>query len=358
MGVAIDTATYRADFVDRVMEPMSVRFVDLMVKSSNKAGDRLFPIGWSGHHVSHDMQHVARRAEMFTATEEMCDLVQHAAESLPPQTLEFSDLPAEEGWLYLPKPLVITDVRQLKIPISFVMWSRRISGYDGVEVAPDLYDPSDSVVMWAFVRLGDPNDPLMDGASPDQVRKMAQDTPYASLTHVQTVAFGRYAWKFVDDVPGSRENVDQVMRSMHDLSEFVQVPGEVSKFRGQTGAGAEVTVEADPLVQFLFAYWHFVKSELADVNEETLPRQLRRQFARKEIPTGPISVVRLRKRRSEAGDGEWSLTYRHVRRGHWRRQWYGSKGSKYQRWIWIAPTIVGPDDAPLVERDVVNLLVQ
>ena len=48
--------------------------------------------------------------------------------------------------------------------------------------------------------------------------------------------------------------------------------------------------------------------------------------------------------------------YRHswVVRGHWRRQWYPSRGE--HRPLWIAPHLAGPEDAPLIGGDRVNVL--
>jgi hypothetical protein len=40
------------------------------------------------------------------------------------------------------------------------------------------------------------------------------------------------------------------------------------------------------------------------------------------------------------------------------RQWYGSGENRYQQHIWIAPTIVGPEEGELRVREVVNLIQQ
>lgn len=47
----------------------------------------------------------------------------------------------------------------------------------------------------------------------------------------------------------------------------------------------------------------------------------------------------------------------HVRwtvRGHWRRQWYPSRGE--HRPVWIHPHVKGPSDAPLHTSETVHLL--
>lgn len=357
MNLGLSTAMARSDFVAKVMNPIAVRAVDGMVVSSNRAKDRLFPPGWNGEMVSADMQRVARRAELFTMSKEMFGLIQHAAELLPPQTIEMTDLPSDDGWIALPVPFEIEDVRRDKIPLVHVMWSRRLGGHPGVKFAPGADHEEEGVVVWSFVDFRDPSDDLVKHLKKaGTFDKIAMAVPRAALTHVQTMAFGRTCWKLLNDVPGSRANVDQTMQSLHDVQE-VEFDGRVG--HGITMNGSKVEVVADPLVQFLTAFWHFCQSELTETERDPLPRHFRKALRRMEMPDGPVSVVVLRRKKGEShGDGGWELQYRHLRRGHWRKQWYGSGAGKYQRHIWIAPTVVGPEDKPLIERDVVNLVVR
>ncbi len=64
----------------------------------------------------------------------------------------------------------------------------------------------------------------------------------------------------------------------------------------------------------------------------------------------PVTVVQLRRRESlpHGNQASWSLSYRYMRRGFWRKQ--------FQREIWIAPTMVGDESLPFNKRSVVNVV--
>ncbi|HEY7822650.1 MAG TPA: hypothetical protein VIG24_07460, partial [Acidimicrobiia bacterium] len=115
----------------------------------------------------------------------------------------------------------------------------------------------------------------------------------------------------------------------------------------------------------LAAFLKLVNEELVTHNEPartakpTRRRAERTAFRRGE--PGTVQIIHLRKTRpdsdtrEETGTGR-KLTTRHLRRGHWahRRckchppvdeEGYG------RHLTWVRPTIVGPDDAPLVAPD-------
>ena len=81
----------------------------------------------------------------------------------------------------------------------------------------------------------------------------------------------------------------------------------------------------------------------------------RAQRDRREPPT--VRVVRIRHAENRPSiDDENTVRYR-VRwtvRGHWRRQWYPSRGD--HRPVWINPHVKGPDGAPLHTGETVHLL--
>src|SRR6188768_850824 len=111
-------AEMRADFIERGMAPMHVSFCNAMVRSSRLQGDGLFPYAWSGEQVADDMVRQMRMAEMWSATPEMFDLIHHAAKSMPPQVLMREDLPTPVGFLHLPVPLWVNDIRGERLPIT------------------------------------------------------------------------------------------------------------------------------------------------------------------------------------------------------------------------------------------------
>jgi hypothetical protein len=355
MNLPKETAELRADLWDRGRGSAHVDILNNMVMSTRMMGDDLFPPDWSGRMVAHDIAETAKRCELFTMTKEMFDLVNHASRSLPPQTLDVFDLPCDEGFLHLPKPLNIVDVRGNAIPIREVMWSRRTLGRLNRAAAKNLAE-GEGVVVWEFVRVGDSLDPLTRTMQRKDLAMLMADVPRSSLMHVQTVGFGHLAWSIRNPrADGTRGEVYGPMQSLHD--------GTVLKDHGdgtydvRTMDGKIVLVAPDSKVQFLKAFFHFVQSELSSNERFDVPKVTQKYLRRLEMPMSPVSVVSLRRRQKTDPTGNgWELSYRYLRRGHWRKQWYGSGERKYQRHIWIAPTVVGPDDAPFRERDVVNMV--
>jgi hypothetical protein len=68
---------------------------------------------------------------------------------------------------------------------------------------------------------------------------------------------------------------------------------------------------------------------------------------------GDIVYVTLRRARQKPGGGdsdpEFEYSHRFMVSGHWRHQWYPSKGEHHL--IWVDPFIKGPEDRPLIIKD-------
>ena len=356
-SIVAQTADARADFVERSDTPLNHRIIDAMIAESRAGNGNLMPPGWSADDFIADTVLSARAAELFTCTPEMFDLIGHAAQSLPPQTLDRYDLPAMNGWLHLPTPLVIDDTRGDPIAITDILWSERTLGRDGVSPGRGIPSHARGILIHAFTPTGDPSDPLVGRMDPAMLRRLMAETPKASLVHTQTVAFGRLSWALAaGDGTALAVRDAYALASLHD-GEVVEEHGGEYLVRTQSGHTAKV--RPDPFVQFMKTYFHFVKSELAAIDRADIPRSMRRWMKQLDMPMGAVSVIRLRRHAytGTAGEGR-ALTYRYVRRGHWRRQWYGAGDGRYQRHIWIAPTIVGPGDGPLRVRDAVNAVVR
>jgi len=368
-GIPQQCAELRADFIEKGAAPMHVAFANAMVASSLRQGDDLFPPDWSGAQVAHDMVRQMRLAEMWSATPEMFDLIHHASKSMPPQVLMREDLPSPVGFLYLPVPLSIQDIRGERLRVHGVLWSERELGHPGKSPGWRMPDIARGIVIHMFTRMFDRDDPLLRVMPAKERGHVIANSPILSLYHCMSVAFGQKTWDVdtsghsgtpqekADDarrVMGSRK-----MRSLHD-GEVIEVADD-GAWLIRTESGDVLKAVADPTVQFLSAYFHFVKSELTTLDRERTPKASAKFFRRLGMPDSPVTVVRLRRHAhsDETGRGT-PLSYRYVRRGFWRQQWYGSvaRGDRHQRSIWINPTLVGPDDGPLRIRDVVNLVQQ
>lgn len=363
-GLPQVTAERRADFVERAADPDHVRVMAGFVQSSRQAGDDLFPREWNGRQVVADMQLQARIAELWTLTPEMMDLVAHAALSLPPQTIDREDLPSTHGWLHLPVPFEEVDVRGDVLRISDVLWAEMSLGRVGEPQGPGIPPVGRGVCMYMFSDLLDADDRLVQQLPADLLLRARTGTPRASLVHAATIGFGHAPWSFEGLPDGPQMSgeerakvIRRLARSMHDVASAEL--REDGRYVVTTGGGHRLLARPDPLWQFMATYWHFVDSKLTDLDREVPPRSTGRWLRRLNMPNGPVTVIRLRRRPHgpETGEG-WKLTYRYVRRGFWRQQWYGSGERRFQKAIWIAPTIVGPEDGELRIRDVVNTVVR
>ena len=97
---------------------------------------------------------------------------------------------------------------------------------------------------------------------------------------------------------------------------------------------------------------------VTDTTTAVLARGERRRAQREGRGTPTVRVVRIRHPENRPGPGDLEAERRYrVRwtvRGHWRRQWYPSRGG--HRPVWINPHIKAPDGAPLHHSDTVHLL--
>jgi hypothetical protein len=118
--------------------------------------------------------------------------------------------------------------------------------------------------------------------------------------------------------------------------------------------------------KFLAAFCTLVNHKLSNVDQENVPRYVRRRAARAGHPmTEPSTVrlVRLRETRhhsdvdpdAEAKHVEWS--HRWMVDGHWAWRACGPKSSQ-RRLVFVVPYVKGPSDKPLVIKEKVRTWVR
>lgn len=94
--------------------------------------------------------------------------------------------------------------------------------------------------------------------------------------------------------------------------------------------------------------WLLMRQPLADVTVAEVDRAARRRAHRDGHEPAPVRVIALRRPAGHSGTGEgrdWH--HRWIVRGHWRNARVGV-GREQTRPVWIAPHIKGPEDAPLL----------
>lgn len=124
------------------------------------------------------------------------------------------------------------------------------------------------------------------------------------------------------------------------------------------------TNEADDtcrLLSILYATWTLMQQEsIAQLVVQPVDKKIAKAYGHRQQIPPTVLVVTLRVRRPPSGmpheKGESSREYHHqwIVSGHWRNQPYGPGRSEYRK-RWIAPYTKGPEDAPLLVKDRVNL---
>lgn len=352
MGNAITVAARRTDLVEKAMNDLHQAVIDGHSNTAKRRGDYSFSsFGYTTERFCLDMQQTAARAELFTASTDMQELAETIARELPAQSFELFDLPTDHGYLHLPTPFVVRDIRAEPLHVTTIMWSRRTS------TTKETGRKVEGFALWMFTDMGGPDDPLVGQLTPDAIDQLVMNCPTDSFLAWHFIQFGKDLWTYEDTDQGSRDNYD---RWKEQQDESTYTPNGDGSFTCTTPNGATVIRRPDPLLQFLQTYWLLCQSELTDMEQEPLPRQFKRAMERKQMPSGPVTVVVLRKKRSgvKGVGGGWTLEYRYVRRAHTRLQWYGSGDAKFQKRILIAPCVVGPDGAPWRQTPVVNVLAR
>lgn len=128
-------------------------------------------------------------------------------------------------------------------------------------------------------------------------------------------------------------------------------------------AMAEIAADApEAIVRSLAAAWLLMgQPTLVDTSTERPDRAVRKAYARQGRPDPEVTLVDLRRQYvpqdRDGGEGEQGgRRYRHrfVVSGHWRDQPYGPERA-LRRKTWIPAYIKGPDGAPMLTSEKVNV---
>lgn len=121
---------------------------------------------------------------------------------------------------------------------------------------------------------------------------------------------------------------------------------------------AELPAQLSTVLRALFAAWQLMaQPTISDRTAAPMNRGIARSYARAGRPRPEVTLVSLRHiYRSDPTDDSTDRQYRHrwVVRGHWRQQTHGPQHSLRRR-TWIPAYVKGPDGAPLLARERVNV---
>lgn len=247
------------------------------------------------------------QAEPVWVSHDICQLVDHARDSMQPEVVLPTDLFAPVGFALLAESLHWRDRHAEDFGIKAMSWMP-------IRFSETQHMGSGGV--WVSMFTADED---------DASREFRKSNPLARLTliHSFAVEYNTRGWDWLDDDDEGAQRL--------------------------AGLGREQWT----MVQTL---WR-IGAQVARVPLKA-PRQARRERARLGLENREnVTVVRLRKveylvsrKEEEEGSGR-HLTKRHLVRGHWRNQPYGPQEAKVHRQIWIAPYVKGPEDGELKLTD-------
>ena len=285
--------------------------------------------GASTHGVSPDHRRLMEHTIMVTGTtywvqRDMVALIEHAARSMPEQTLLATDLPARRGFALLESPVLIADVHGKVCNVSAYSWA----------VLPNTDAPDGGVLISIYSDTHDER---------DQYHKGNGAVGYP----VRLVLLSENAFRFGEHI------TDQSF----DSSESGGIDN-INVGEGLTmncaGMGAD-TMRA--FVAMPKTLWTLLGQRLTQADHVAPERAARRRLEKAGSPLADkrIVTVKLRLAAPHAADGDQDAeharrdwTHRWIVSGHWRNQWHPS--IRQHRVQWISPYTKGPDDKPLVLR--------
>jgi hypothetical protein len=299
-----------------------------------------------GFHAApaHDEETVARwtrtlaGAELFYVAEALSTLTRHAAESLTGYHLHPEDLPADTGLLVFADPLRDTGAPDPDgLPINLITWTP-MAGSIVIEFwTPTWYqDPSPQRAVGfpipGIARILHENRNKIPGhLRPPHI------LPTHGFMYQRAIAlpFGG---------PVDVDHVGERLRREHTC----QSPDICALC-----AGASWDRDTARLQRLIVPAWLLMGQTI------TVETPIRR--APPGAEQAAVRYVELRAAKSpprepDAGHESGKRLYVHswVVRGHWRRQWFPSRGE--HRPIWIHAHLAGPDGAPLIGGERVNVL--
>jgi hypothetical protein len=243
-----------------------------------------------------------KTADTFAVTTDMVSLVEHAATTMPVETVERADPPCLNGFVYLESPFRLIDDAGRGHPQRALHW----------------VVSADEIRVVCYRRRDD----YADGEAPL--------SPAEEGVLPRLLVGIEWVWRFGDPSFGG-----QAMGTNPDVPQ---------------------------VARFLKALWAISAQRLATTEMARPDRQTARRAQRAGVVTaGVVKVVQLRRLEAAAADGvedarsvEWS--HRWIVNGHWRNQYLPSSGLHRQQWI--DPHVKGPEDLPLVVKPTVFHVVR
>lgn len=252
--------------------------------------------------VLEELRGTIGKAPTYYVSPMMCSVIEQNAEEIPNFELRSEDIPAESGFVYFGRPMNWAARDGSPVRIRALAWE--------VLRPMNFEDNKQRVSITWFVH----RDEIPDSIAADKNPKWKT---YTARWIIDTMTLWPVGWDW-----------------------------------SQVGEDARA----------MLTFWLVTNQKIGVPRGLAPDRRLRRQAERTLPNYGDIRVCYLRKRvpREQDAweypdtDGGPKYSHRFPVKGHWRNQWYPSEDR--HKPIWIAPFIKGPDDAPLIIKDTINVV--
>lgn len=250
--------------------------------------------------LNHRIKSTLSEADPIYVDEDMFALAEHAFENFNEEPLLPSDLITPNGFLYLPRPIMVPDIHNMTVGDRAFLW-RSVTFNRRNEDGSNANISAPGLAVFSFSHAKDKDDYWK---SQGELAKFSGNLLW--LNHVMS-------WVF-DDPPPPPDDV----------------PPEKSTSR------------------YLQALFRLMLQTISVKTVERASRPVRRRLEKEDWKNESIVVVTLRRPKTDTKPDEthsvdWS--HRWVVRGFWRNQWFPSLGTHRQ--IYIHPYVKGPADKPL-----------
>jgi len=275
-------------------------------------------------------------ADPIWVSPDMMTLIEGAAKTFQPEPLQETDLITPQGFMYLSRPLWMTDIHGMRMSYRAIAW--RTVNYDfgwEPEGPQDYPHPKPGLLVHLY------HDPIRD---PDEIDQKTGESGKSAIRVIGAQSGGLVIthitpWVFGESYPDAENETNRLAVAADQHGDYHYQEHEA------VGLGA--------LARHVQVIWRLMSQTITVRSQARPPRAARKRYARAGFPDKHVVVVTLRRAHEgsyqERGDGEpveWS--HRWVVSGHWRNQWFPSLSAHRQ--VWISPYIKGPEDAPLVIR--------
>lgn len=253
--------------------------------------------------------------ETFAVTDEIANVLEYAADSIPAYPLHDSDMPSHSGFVVFERPVTVRDSFGKPMSVKAIGWASVINGGSGqitmLAEAPAGADTGIAAMLWT-----DPTNP-------------------ADHLHDEYL----------------EEHLAEKLAARHMLPPH----GYLAACGGLWQHGALPEEDGDVL-RLLRAFFRFIQEPWVDPRLTVPSRAARKRALRRKVEP-QVHVVQLRRKAggphgAAVGTGTVEWSHRWLVRGFWRMQPCGP-GRMLRRPTWVREHIKGPENKPLVIHDTI-----